>query len=69
MHRFPSGQKPSRQTFSCTDFQEDGPKREQKRELTEPIVDRILRGQNVIWLHSQVYRFQVDKHPDGQTPK
>ena len=63
------GQNSSRQTPSLTDFQEDRTKREHKAELTEPIVETILRGQNVMWPDSLGDRIQVGKHPVGQTAK
>ena len=49
--------------------QVDRTKREQNPELTEPIVDTILRGEDVMWPHSKVEKIQVDKHPVGPPHK
>ena len=37
--------------------------------MTEPIVDTILFGENVIWPDSKVDKIQDDKHPVGQISK
>ena len=49
--------------------QVDRTKREQNPELTEPIVDTILRGEDVMWPGSKVDKSQVDKRPVGPTHK
>ena len=68
MARLPSGQHPYRQTSSWTDYKEDRTKREHNPELTEPIEDKILCGQNVMWPEAQVDGFKIDKHQGGLNP-
>ena len=69
MGRIQSGQNQSRQSPRPTDSKVESTKIEHNPELKEPIMDTILSGQNVMWLDSQIYGLQVDRHPDGQTPK
>ena len=65
----PKGQIPSRDTPRWPDSQEDRTKGEQNPKLTEPVVDPILRWQNVMWPDSKVDRIQVDKHAGEQNAK
>ena len=69
MARFQSGQIPRRQPTRWKDLEVDRTKREKKQELTEPILDTILRGQKVMWPGSREDRIQVDKHPGEQNAK
>ena len=56
-------QNSNRQTPSWIDFQENRTKREQKAELTEPLVDTHQREQNVMLPNSQQDTLQLNKHP------
>ena len=58
------GQNSNRQTPSWTDFEENRTKREQKAELTEPLVETHQREQNVMFPNSQEDTLQINKHPD-----
>ena len=53
MARLPSELIPSRQSPKWTDSQVHKTKSEHNSELIEPIVDRILLGENVMWSDSQ----------------
>ena len=69
MARLQRGQNPSIQTRRWTDSQVDRTRPRQNRELKEPVVGTIIRGQNVMWPDSMVDKIQIDKHLGGQTPK
>ena len=69
MGRIKNGQNQSRKNPRPTDSQVDSHKVEHNQELTEPIMDTFLCGQNVKWLDSKVHALQVDRHPVRLTPK
>ena len=61
MNRLPSGQNQSRQSPGWTDSKVDRAKGKHNPELTKPILDTSLYGQNVMWPDSQVDTIQVNK--------
>ena len=69
MARLANGQNPSRQTPSWRESQVDRTSSEHNPELTEPKVDTILFGENVIWPDSKVDKIQDDKHPVREISK
>ena len=66
---FLSVQNPSKQTSSWKASQEDRTKSEHNPELKEPIVDKFLLGENVMWPDFKVFKIQEDKHKVGPTQK
>ena len=67
--RLPIGWIPSTHTPWWPDSQVDRTKREQNPEFSEPIVETILRGENVMWPVFKEDRIQVDKHAGEQNSK
>ena len=67
--RLPSGKNPSRETPSWTESQVERIKRQQNPEVDRTNSGHKPTGREFMSPNSQEERFQVDKHPDGQTPK